>query len=31
MEVKIEEVGALTRKVIVTLPESLVQPRLNEE
>lgn len=31
MEVKIEEVGALTKKVTVTLPESVVQPRLNEE
>ncbi len=31
MEVNIEGVGALTKKVTVTLPESEVQPRLNKE
>lgn len=31
MDVQIEEVGTLTRKVTVTLPESVVQPRLNAE
>jgi trigger factor len=31
MEVNIEGIGALTKKVTVTLPESEVQPRLNKE
>lgn len=31
MEVNIEGIGALTKKVTVTLPESDVQPRLNAE
>jgi len=31
MDVQIEEVGTLTRKVTVTLPEDAVQPRLNAE
>jgi len=31
MDVNIEEIGTLTRKVTVTLPESVVQPRLNAE
>jgi len=31
MEVNIEETGTLTRKVTVTLPESVVQPRLDAE
>ncbi|MFV0436393.1 MAG: trigger factor [Desulfopila sp.] len=31
MQVNIEETGTLTRKVTVTLPEGVVQPRLNAE
>ncbi len=31
MEVNIESVGALTKKLTITLPESEVQPRLNAE
>jgi len=31
MDVQIEEVGTLTRKVTVTLPQDTVQPRLNAE
>jgi trigger factor len=31
MDVNIEGIGALTKKVTVTLPESEVQPRLNKE
>ncbi|MGB3210539.1 MAG: trigger factor [Desulforhopalus sp.] len=30
MEINVEEINALTRKITVTLPEDIVQPKLNE-
>lgn len=30
MEVRVEEIGTLTKKISVTLPESVVQPKLDE-
>ena len=30
MEVRVEEISTLTKKVVVTLPEDDVQPKLNQ-